>query len=340
MIGRAGRVRIADVAREAKVSTATVDRVLNKRAGVRGATCERVLSAFEKLSAGGTAGAVEPAPLMMDFVLPSGAGPTFDENLRGAVEAEAAGSGATLRWHRFERFNPAALADQIVEIARQGSDGLAIHALEHPLVREAVDRVTLEGTPVIAFLSDLVGSRRVAYVGADNRAAGRTTGYVLGRFSPKEKGKVLVLAGSHLYRAHEEREKGFRGVCREYFPWLEVMDVVIGNDEAEDNYRKVRSMIDLHPDLVGMYNLGSGNRGVVRALKETGRDQDVVFIIHNLTSVSRTFLLDGTVDAVAHLNMDRTVQAATDLAMRVREDKPVRSTLLPFEILFRENVPT
>lgn len=340
MMGRASRVRIADVAREAEVSTATVDRVLNKRAGVRGVTCERVLSAFAKLSDAVVPGAASQAALVMDFVIPSGADPTFDENLHGAVEAVAAASESTLRWHRFERFNPAALAEQIITIASRGSDGLAIHALEHPLVREAVDRVTLEGTPVIAFLSDLIGSRRVAYVGANNRAAGRTIGYVLGRFLPKTRGKVVVLAGSHLYRAHEEREIGFRGVCREYFPWLEVLDLVIGNDEAEDNYRKVRALIDVHPDLVGIYNLGSGNRGVVRALKETGMDRSVTFVIHNLTSVSRPFLLDGTVDAVVHLNMDRTVRAAVDLAREVREDKPVLSVLPSFEVLFRENVPS
>ena len=45
-VSKIGRVRIVDVAREAGVSIATVDRVLNKRIGVRPVTTERVWSAL------------------------------------------------------------------------------------------------------------------------------------------------------------------------------------------------------------------------------------------------------------------------------------------------------
>ena len=40
-----GRARVVDIARAAGVSTATVDRVLNRRPGVRDATVQRVLKA-------------------------------------------------------------------------------------------------------------------------------------------------------------------------------------------------------------------------------------------------------------------------------------------------------
>ena len=41
----ARRARVVDIARAAQVSTATVDRVLNRRPGVRDATVQRVLKA-------------------------------------------------------------------------------------------------------------------------------------------------------------------------------------------------------------------------------------------------------------------------------------------------------
>ena len=41
----ARRARVVDIARSAQVSTATVDRVLNRRPGVRDATVQRVLKA-------------------------------------------------------------------------------------------------------------------------------------------------------------------------------------------------------------------------------------------------------------------------------------------------------
>ena len=62
---------MADVAREAGVSTVTVDRVLNRRATVRAATEQKVLAAAKRLNfalgkvhaiAGDMAAAVEPQP--------------------------------------------------------------------------------------------------------------------------------------------------------------------------------------------------------------------------------------------------------------------------------------
>ena len=43
----------------------------------------------------------------------------------------------------------------------------------------------------------------------DNRAAGRTAGYLVGRFIGARKGKVAMIAGSLSYRGHEESEMGF-----------------------------------------------------------------------------------------------------------------------------------
>ena len=43
------RARVADIAKAAKVSTATVDRVLNHRPGVRDATAQKVLKAAAEL---------------------------------------------------------------------------------------------------------------------------------------------------------------------------------------------------------------------------------------------------------------------------------------------------
>src|SRR5665213_3126436 len=71
----AGRARVIDIARAAQVSTATVDRVLNHRAGVREATVQRVLKAAAELDyLPGTAlhAALVPRPLRLVFLLPSG----------------------------------------------------------------------------------------------------------------------------------------------------------------------------------------------------------------------------------------------------------------------------
>ena len=86
------RITIQDVAREAGVSVATVDRVLNRRPGVRPATVQRVEAATNKL-------AYQPDRLAARlarardyrfcFVLPTGTN-TFMQTLQNEVEATAA----------------------------------------------------------------------------------------------------------------------------------------------------------------------------------------------------------------------------------------------------------
>ena len=49
-------------------------------------------------------------------------------------------------------------------------------------VREAVAELAAQGVPVITLISDLSNSPRVAYIGLDNRAAGRTAATLIGRF--------------------------------------------------------------------------------------------------------------------------------------------------------------
>ena len=53
---------------------------------------------------------------------------------------------------------------------------MILKAPDHPQVAEAVDRLAAAGIPVVTLVTDVPFSRRLAYVGIDNRAAGRHRG--------------------------------------------------------------------------------------------------------------------------------------------------------------------
>ncbi len=336
-----GGAKITDVAREAGVSTATVDRVLNRRVGVRAETSERVWSVVARLNAGKSSHVplhLVQSKKTIDFLVPAGAGPSVEENLLNAVIDAGRTHNASIRFHEIDRFDPERLANHLKIAVGNGSDGIALQSLEHPSVKWAVDHAVKAGVPVVTIQSDLSGSRRDGFVGIDNRAAGRSAGYLIGRFLAGKKGKVAIVAGSYLYSSHDDREIGFRRVCREDFPDLEVLDLVLGNDDAEDNYAKVGQLLDHNPDIVGLYNIGSGNRGIIKALKERNIEKDVVFITHHLTSKSRPNLLNGTIDAVIHQDMKKLANLV--LKKFHMEDRQITSevTIMPFEIILRENV--
>ena len=103
------------------------------------------------------------------------------------------------------------------------------------------------------------------------RAPGKVS-YVLGRFlgtsAPK---KVALFAGSLSYRGHEEREMGFRHILAEEFPNLQIVELREMLDDREKAFAEASALLDRHGDLAGIYNIGAGNQGIARALKQRGR---------------------------------------------------------------------
>ncbi len=345
LAGDARRARVVDIARAARVSTATVDRVLNKRPGVRDATVQRVLKAASELDylPESTLSAVlAPQPLRLVFMLPAGTNRFIRMlgDMVGYSEEHWAPFNVRCRTEFIESFNPHELAAALLRNGKR-CDGIAVMALEHPAVREAVATLAERGVPVITLISDLSNSPRAAYIGLDNRAAGRTAGYLIGRFTGTRSAKVALIAGSLSYRAHEEREAGFLHVIDEMFERLQVVGLREGQDDAEQNYRQTRALLDQHPELGGIYNIGGASDGVARALKEAGRDQKVVLIGHGLTPDTRALLIDGSMDAVITQSPHTTLMSCVRIFTNLRDKREplsgVESTRS--QVIFRENLP-
>lgn len=335
---------VVDVARLAGVSTATVDRVLNRRPGVRPVTVERVLKAATELGyvldAALPVGALRP--LRLAFLLPAGTNRFLNRLGRLVVTSQErfASFNMRARVDYIDSFNPELLAQHLRRVGRD-VEGVAFMALEHPMVREAVDWLAERGVPAVTLISDIANTRRVAYVGLDNRAAGRTAGQLVARFIGKRPAKVAMIAGSLSYRAHEEREMGFLHLFHELYPAIEVVGLREGQDEEARNYRQTKMLLAQHPDLAGIYNIGGGPEGIARALKEAGRQDEIVFVGHGLTPETRALLVDGVMDAVINQDPQAALMDCVSVFANVRAGRPpLDGTARPtIEIVLRENLP-
>lgn len=333
---------MADLAAAAGVSLATVDRVLNRRKGVKERTVARVLaaaveigymSAEERERLGGQ------RPPNVAFLLPMGSNPylrLLGDKVRGVADTQSR-DAPPLRCFFIESFDAGALAAALRHHARW-ADGIAFMAIDHPLVREAAEEVSAAGTRLVTIVSDLPHPAREAYVGLDNQAAGRTAALLLGRFCGAREGSVALVAGSRTYRAHAEREMGFLGLLEEAYPGLRVIGMREGHDDRNQNYHHARSLIDQNNDLVGIYNVGGASDGIGRALAEKGMGERVVFIGHGLTADTRRLLIEGTMDAVINSDPDQVIGETLARFAQPAAGAGLRPPL-KMDLIFRENIP-
>jgi LacI family transcriptional regulator len=339
-VPRNTKARIIDIALQAGVSTATVDRVLNDRPGVRQKTARRVRDAialFEKTPARPTIIPSIPADITVDVIIAGQAG-FANDMLARELRRQAVESGLTLRIDYPKRMDPLALAQSLEQCLARGTSGVIVQPLDHPIVREAIQTICDKDIPMISILTSLPGSKTRGYVGLDNRAAGRTAGLLMSRMC-KSPGEVAIFWGGQLYRGHEERESGFRSVVRGEFPDLTLLGLSQGQDDPDTNYRMAKELLQLHPNLCGIYSIGGGNRGIEKALIESGRAESIIYVAFNLTPLTRQALLSGVIDAVVHQDMARAAKIAIGALIDGFLGKPVEFPRVPIEVVMRENIP-
>ena len=339
------RATIEDVAEAAGVSVATVDRVLNGRAAVRPKTAERVEQAVRRLNyqpdrlAARLARARE---YRFCFILPEGTN-AFMNALADTVTAEAqrmVQEKVAIDLRRTDVFDPQALAATLDTIGTV-YDGVAVVALDHPRVREAVNALADRGVQVVTLVSDVPSSRRAHYVGIDNSAAGRTAATLMGRYLSGRKGKVGLIAGSLSLRDHVERQFGFEQVMAGDFPNLELLPVREGRDDRNKVQKVAEQLLADHPDMIGLYNVGAGSAGIAAALEEAGRAGKVVFITHELTDDTRRALIDGTIDIIINQDAGHEVRSAIRVLMSKADRAPLVDSMerIRIDIYLRDNIP-
>ncbi|GLK86752.1 LacI family DNA-binding transcriptional regulator [Ancylobacter defluvii] len=339
------RITLQDVAREAGVSLATADRVLNGRAGVREATAGRVRDVVARLGYRPNAAAARLArgeTYRFCFVLPSGPN-VFMRQLAEQVTNTAewlSTHNAFIDLLRVDVFAPEALAATLEGLIGR-YDGVAVVALDHPRVRSAIDDLTAAGMVVVTLVSDVPSSHRRHYVGVDNIAAGRTAGTLIGRFAGGRQGAVGLIVGTPALRDHAERQFGFTQVLSGEYPSLKVLPVQESLDEDHRTQEIVEQMLREVPDLVGLYNVGAGNGGIAAALAAFGRAGELVFVGHDLTDDTRRFLLRGVMDAVINQDAGHQSRSAARVLLAHCSGEPLfdEQERIRIDIFVRDNLP-
>ena len=174
---RSPKVTIADVAKAAGVSVSTVDRVINRRAPVRLGTAEHIFAVAERLGFHAIGiikeqlKSVQPR-CTLGFLLQEPESMFYrglGRALQDATEADTSIRGHALV-HYMDDISPEAVSEQMRRMASK-VDVLAIHAADHPLIRECVEGLAEHNVSVFSLITDLTTPLRAGDVGACVRCA-------------------------------------------------------------------------------------------------------------------------------------------------------------------------
>ena len=336
---------IREIAIQAGVSDATVDRVLHDRDGVRAATTARVRRAISDLQRQQAEFELGGRTFTVDLVMHTPK--RFSAAVRSAFDAAVPlmrPAAFKVRPHVFERISVTRLVHTLDTIAARGSQAVVLKAPDVPPVNEAVERLAESGIPVLTIVTDLPASARIAYVGIDNRASGATAAYLvdqwLRRDPPADRPPTTLLTISSLsFRGEEEREIGFRSVARRIAPDMRIIDLA----ENEGVDASVAAQLDLvarREPIDAVYSIGGGNRAVLRTLERHGREPSA-FIAHDLDADNLQLLANGKLSAVLHHDLRADARRACQLIMQAHGALPGTPSTepAPVQVVTPYNVP-
>lgn len=303
-----------DIARLAGVGTATVERVLNERGGVRPETVEKVIAAARALDYPKRLPEAHRGLLRIEVILVRPE-TTFFARLSQAYERIAATLDSSVAVYRsfLDEHDPATIAQRIAAPTMRRA-GLILAVPDHGLVRTAIAKVTESGLPVIQIVTR-AGDTDTDFVGIDNYAAGRSAAMFLSRMQAGQ-GSVIAFCHSQIYQVHRDRIRGFS----DYFAenpraGLRYVCTLFGHDQARRSADLLRMALKIWPDLVGLYNAGGANASLFSILKDHPRKPRVFFIGHELTERSADALREGVMSVVLDQMPETQARRSMDLML-------------------------
>jgi LacI family transcriptional regulator len=265
----------------------------------------------------------------------------FSDAVRAAFESEAVAFLPTVirsRFHFGEQMREQDMLQLIAKVRRRGSHGVVLKAADTPAITQAVAELHEARIPVITLVTDLPNSRRIAYAGADNRAAGETAAYLIG--SRVSRGTVLATLSSSRFRGEEEREIGLRRLLRERWPHLGVQEISEGYGRDSATGEQVRAALARDPTINAVYSIGGGNRAIIDAFAAAGREISC-FVGHDLDRDNLDLLRQEKLHYVLHHNLNNDAASVLRTFLKARHAIPRMAgpQLSKIEIITPFNLP-
>lgn len=288
-----------EIAFQAGVSLATVDRYVHDRPGVQAATRLRIQAAVQELSAQ-YGQSPRAARLAIDVVIDAPG--RFTQTCRAAFEAEAPAlrpASLRTRFHLGENMDDGDVAAALRSIAKRRSDGVVLKARATPKVHQAVTELIQSGIPVVTFVTDLPITARRAYVGMDNASAGRSVAWLMAQMMGPSSGRILITLSDQDFQGEAARAAGFEQQLHQSAAHLATHVVTQTRGRDSETAAQVSAALHTHPDITAVYSCGGANQAILQAFSDQGHPLPLI-AGHDLDQANRRLLAQRQLCFVVH----------------------------------------
>lgn len=295
---------IKEIAYLAGVSRGTVDRVLNNRGAVNPETAQKIRDIADAVNYVpnrlGKRLAIKKKQLKFGCVLfgSTSSNPYFEDVVsainRKSLDLEDYGVEVELRFSSLQ--DPDDMLRQIDELVRLGANGLVLTPMDDPRLAEKIDILWQNGIPVVTIDSDLPASKRLAYVGSDSLASGRTAANLMALFT-NGRAEIGVIIGSEQVKNHVDRVAGFNDYIAEKNLNMNVVDTVANHDDDIESYKNAAALLERHPQINALFLAAAGTAGACKALMDTGYAGKLAVISFDTIPYTRRMIREGIISA-------------------------------------------
>jgi len=334
------RFPIKEIALQAGLSTATVDRALNARAHVSSQTRRRIADALAELEAQESQLDARGRRLFVDVVIE--APERFTRMIRAVTAHVLPTLGPAVLRPRYSMRDVMDEAETLAildRIARRGSRGVLVKLRDSGPIRDALAGLGARGIPVVAIFTDIAAPARLAFAGPENARAGDTAAWLVARMLHGT-GAVLVSQCQPSFLGEEARRRAFLNGLARLRPELSCVEAVGGTMTGLSIEEAVTQAARAEPAIRAVYSIGGCNVAVLDALEREGIRPDL-YIAHDLDEENRRLLAQNWIDIVLHHDIAEDLRAAFLHLLAYHRLVPPLPELAPSEaqILTPANLP-
>ena len=240
---------------------------------------------------------------------------------------------------------PATQAQIIQDFVTQKVDGLAISVADVAAMTRSIDAAAAAGIPVVTFDADAPGSKRIAYIGTNNKDFGLALGKQLLQLRP-EGGKYAMISGGPGAKNLAERVDGVREALKGS-KWVEVSgSPTFCNDDSALGVQQMTDLRTATPDLAAIVPVGGwpmfAPEGYKAFVNKNKKDIDAgkfTLVVADTLKMQLELLRDGYSNALTGQRPFEMGEKAMDILLAIKKGEKVPEIVhTGLDLVTKENV--